>query len=294
MNDDISDALDSPHKTILSSPAVMLLGQPGSGKTFSLGTLAKRRKLVYLYTDPGGDESLLESLEYYKVPISQVHWHYVAPASQSWDAMTTLAEKINMMDYASLAGIKSGIDKREHRQLYEIISILSDFPCQRTGARLGPVDHLPPDEYAFAFDSISGLNQICKEAAVGAKPTLHEGEWGVAMAALEMLIRKIVASVKCPRVLIGHTEMYTDQVLGRTLFTVALLGKKLAASGVVVRNFSDVIFAYREGGKFQWSTDDDRIALKTRNLEIAEKLPPSFEPIIDRWERRVARASENK
>lgn len=272
-----------------SSPAVLLLGEPGRGKTFSLGTLAARKKLFYLYTDPGGDESLLDSLEHHKVPVSNVHWHYVQPASTDWGTLKELATKVNALDYQSLAGIKSGIDKSKHRQFFELVAVLADFTCERTGKSFGPVDSFGP-ECALAFDSLTGLNKIAKDTTVGAKPTLHEGEWGTAMAMEEVLIRQFVAAVKCPRVMIGHLDRIVNEVAGNMTFTVSLLGKKLAPQ--IPHLFSDVIFAYSEGPQFYWSTMDDRISLKTRNLPIAQKQKPDFGAIIDKWEARVKRAEE--
>lgn len=269
-----------------SAPCVMLLGEPGNGKTFSLATLAAHdhiEKLFYLYTDPGGDESLIDAMEHYNVPMDKLHWKYIPPASQGWDALEDLVTKINMRDYKSLADMKQGISKQDHRQLYEVVAALADFKCQRTGKSYGPVDEFP-DTYALVFDSLTGLNKMAREAVVGAKPTLHMGEWGVAMSAEENLIRKFCADVKCPRVMIGHLDKLMDETLGRMTLQVSLLGSKLAPQ--IPHLFSDVVYAAKDGGNFLWSTTDTRISLKTRNLPLSDKLDPDFRVILDKWLRR--------
>ena len=92
-----SEPID-PNANTLSSPAILLLGEPGAGKTFSLATAIRPNtddRLVYLYTDPGGDESLMDALEYYKVPLRQVYFRHVPPASQGWSGLLSMADQIN-------------------------------------------------------------------------------------------------------------------------------------------------------------------------------------------------------
>lgn len=270
----------------VSPPAILLLGEPGNGKTYSAATLAKHEsidKLIYICTDPGGEESLIDALQFHKVPIDKVHWRYIPPASTGWDTMEQLAQKVNMMNYLDLAGIKSGINKSDHRQMFEIIECFANFVCQRTGENLGCADEWP-SSYAVVFDSLTGLNKIAKDTAVGAKPTLHQGEWGIAMSMEENFIRKFVADIGCPRVMIGHLDKQMDETLGRQILQVSLLGNKLAPQ--IPHLFSDVIYAYRQEGKFFWSNMDSRISLKSRNLPQGDQLDPDFTPVLERWAQR--------
>jgi hypothetical protein len=280
--------IDDPKR--LSTPAVLLLGEPGSGKTFSIGTLAQRKKIFYLFTDPGGDESLIDALAHYKVPLTNVHWHYVSPAVSSWDGLFRTAETINLRNYKDLAESR-GTEKGEHKQMLQMISSLADFTDDRTGQSFGDAATWG-DDCALVIDSISGLNQLCKELAVGSKPTLHQGEWGVAMAFLESYIRKVVSSIQAFLVIIGHLESQRDEMTGRRYFTAALLGNKLASTGVVVRQFSDIIHTRQESGKFLWSTTSSEIALKSRNLPLKDNLPPDFNAIVDSYERRKKQLQE--
>ncbi len=267
----------------LSSPAILCLGEPGNGKTYAVATLLKHpqvEKLFYLFTDPGGDESLVDALQHYEVPIDNVHWHYVSPASQGWDTMQELVSKINMMNYESLAGLKAGIDKSGHRQFFELIEVLANFSCDRTGESFGASDEWP-DTYAVVFDSLTGLNKLARDTTVGAKPVMHQGEWGTAMELERNFITKFVSGIKGPRVMIGHLSKTMDEMQGRMTMQVSLLGNKLAPD--IPHLFSDVVYAYREGKDFYWRTFDDRIALKSRNLPVSEKLPPDYRPLLDRW-----------
>lgn len=288
-----STAPDVPTLTLskVSAPSVLLLGDPGRGKTYSLGTLAadsRVEKFFYLYTDPGGDESLIDSLRAHNVPIDKVHFCYIPPISEGWETLEQLATKVNTMDYEALSKIKSGINKRGNRQMYNLIEALGNFKCDRTGESFGASD-LWPDTYALAFDSLTGLNAIAKGSTVGAKPSLHQGEWGVAMSMEETLIRKFTASIKCPRVMVGHMDKQKDEYTGRMTFMVSLLGNKLAPN--IPSLFSDVVHCYSEGSSFKWATVDDRISLKARNLPLGSKLAPDFKQILDSWYSRREYAS---
>ena len=284
----------APNANTLSSPAILLLGEPGAGKTFSLATTIRPGtddRLVYLYTDPGGDESLMDALEYYKVPLRQVYFRHVPPASQGWSGLLSMADQINKFNYESLSSMKNGVDKQSHRQIYELISVLGDFKCQRTNRSLGDASTWGNDTI-FALDSLSGVNTMAKDGTVGAKPTLHKGEWGTAMALEEAFIRKVVSGIKCRRILIGHLDKVMDEVAGRMMFSVALLGNKLAPK--IPHLFSDVILAKRgDGGKHLWATTDPRISLKYRNLPSSDSLEPSFAAIWNKWEARKKRVRES-
>ena len=270
-----------------SQPCVLLLGEPGNGKTFSLGSLAadpRVEKFFYLYTDPGGDESLYDSLQHYGCPIDKVHMHYVPPAAQDFTTLKDLVFRVNSQTYETLANMKAGINKQDHRQMFHIIEHMANFKCDRTGKAFGPADEWP-DTWAFAFDSLTGLNRIAREATVGAKPTLHQGEWGVAMSMEENFIRKLCADLKGPRALIGHLDKQKDEITGRMTLQVSLLGNKLAPQ--VPHMFSDVIYCSQRDGDYKWATSDPQMSLKSRNLPLSDKLPPTFTQLLDKREERV-------
>lgn len=274
----------------VKAPAVMLAADPGNGKTFALSTLARdNRRLFYLFTDPGGEESLLDGLKHYDIPVTNVHWHYVSPSAGSWTTMLNLLEKVNAYSYESLAGIKNGINKEDHRQFFALIEACANFKCDRTGKEFGPLEELDPDTSACAFDGLTGLNKLAKECTVGSKPTLHEGEWGVGQTLEETFIRQFTSDIRCPTAITCHLTKVMNNLEGRMYFGIDVLGQKLAPK--LPHLFSDMVFCYREGKQFYWSTIDDRMSLKTRNLPLDHKIEPDFAQIIARWEQRKTQAN---
>ena len=274
-------------------PTTLLMGPPGAGKTTALATYATGshpRKMAVLFTDPGGEESFIDALERFGIPGNEldergIHWAYLSPMSATWDQLKEMGTKVSMMGYNDLTGIKSS-GKHKDTQFMKMLSILSDFKCERSGKSLGPVDQLGP-EWVFALDSISGLNTITMDMMQGYKPVAHQGEYGVAMNMEEKLIQKLISDTKCFIAMTAHVEKVTDSVTGRRSVNVSLIGQKLASSGKITRLFSDVILAVKEGDTFRWSTAAVDTDLKARALPISDKLAPDFSAIVDKYFDRI-------
>lgn len=282
------DPQNDPDPLELKAPGVLLEGAPGSGKTTALATLLNCGLEVFaVITEPGGEESLLDGVRLYKAPIDRLHWTYIAPATAPWSALTKMAERINSMGYEDLSKLKSGIDKDAYRQFFQLLGALSNFKCARTGKEYGAVDDFRGDE-CVVLDSLSGINRMAFQLTVGGKPTAHQGEWGVAMAAEESLIAKLCSDIKVPMILTAHVEPEKDEVDGSIKLMPMALGRRLAPK--LPKDFSDVVYSYREGSDFFWSTIATKVDVKTRNLPRKDKLPPNFAPVIEAWRRRVEQA----
>lgn len=252
---------------------ILLLGESGSGKTYSLRTLVDAGlELFVLQTEPGG--TVLEDL-----PKDKYHAHYISPATASWDAMKDSATKINTLSMKALAGM-DGINKREYAQWIEVIATLGNFTCDRCGESFGDVSTWDASR-VLAIDSLSGLNIMAMDLVVGSKPTKAMSDWMIAMDNLGRLINKLVTDTKCHLVLTAHLEPERDEVTGRVVNMPATLGRKLAPQ--LPRFFDNCINAVREGSNFKWSTATANTALKARDLPIDDNLPPSFKPMIERW-----------
>jgi len=252
---------------------ILLLGESGSGKTYSLRTLIDAGvELFVIQTEPGG--TVLEDL-----PKETYHSRYIAPATASWTAMADSATKLNTLSMGALAKM-DGINKREYAQFVEIITTLGNFTCDRCGKTFGDVSTWGP-ERALVIDSLSGLNIMAMDLVVGSKPTKSMADWGMAMDNLGRLINKLVTDTKCHFILTAHMEPERDEVTGRVVNMPSTLGRKLAP--LLPRFFDNVINTVREGSSFKWSTATANAALKARDLPIDDNLAPSFAAILQNW-----------
>lgn len=268
---------------------ILLVGAPGSGKTHSIRTLLDAGLEVFcIFTEPG-----MEVLG--DTPSDKLHWHYVAPSQPSWDAMIDNATKVNTFDAGALQKM-AGMNKREYAQFIDVLKVCNNFSCQRCNKEFGPIDAFGTDR-AFVFDSLSGLNIMLLDLAVGGKPIRTQPDWGVAIDTEEKFLNRLSLGMRAHFVLVAHVDRQTDQVLGGIKLFPNALGQKLPP--LIPRFFSDVIMCNVEGDKFVWSTSFTGMDPKTRNLPIAKSLPPSFVSVIENWKKQggiiipTSKVSEN-
>lgn len=259
---------------------VLLEGPTGTGKTFSIGTLVDTGlEVFYLACEPGM-ESLVAYWKDKGKPIpDNFHWHYLAPPKASFSALKEAATKINTMSLDTLAKLPDP-NRSQHNQYITLLGVLENFIDQRDGKAYGPVDEWGTDR-VLVIDPMTGLNTACMALVVGNKPVRNQSDWGIAQGQLENLLRQLTDGCRCHFVLLAHIERETDPVLGGSKITISTLGKALAPK--IPPMFSDVVLSVREGKEFFWSTANPQADLKTRNLALADKLPPSFKPIYDKW-----------
>lgn len=261
---------------------ILLMGESGSGKTYSLRSLIDTGlELFVIQTEPGG--TVLADL-----PKDKYHSHYIAPAAPSWDAMLDSAKKINTLSMGGLAKLE-GINKQEYAQWMEVISTLGNFQCERCGQSFGDVSTWDSSR-VLVIDSLSGLNLMAMDLVVGSKPVKSMADWGIAMDNLARLINKLTTDTQCHVVLTAHLEPERDEVTGRIQNMPATLGKKLPAT--IPRFFDNVIHTTREGATFKWSTGTHATALKARDLPISENLEPTFDRIIRNWRTKYAQGGD--
>lgn len=273
------------HSFKIKPPSILNMGDIGTGKTYALATAARAGlDLRCLFTDPGGEESLIDAAVKMQLPFDHIHWNYVAPASTDWATMRNVAEQITYKDYETLSKEKSGIQKAKYRQVYELLALMTNFKCAHCGQEFGPVDSWG-ENVAFAFDGFSGLNQMARDLTVGAKPSPHQGEWGVMMDVEERLINKLLSDCKCYIICTAHPEGERNELTGISEYMPALLGRKLAPK--VPRMFSDVVLSWKDGREFYWSTIKAMYRLKARNLPLEDKLPPDYKKVVDHYQSRV-------
>ena len=154
------------------------------------------------------------------------------------------------------------------------------FHCQRTNADFGCIDLFGLDR-AFVFDSLSGLNIMAMDLAVGGKPIRTLPDWGVAMENEERLINRLCLGIRCHFVLTAHLEREVDEVLGGIKLMASALGRKLSPQ--LPRFFSDVVMTVREADKFTWATASTQADTKARNLPWKDQQSPSFVPLLNQW-----------
>jgi Cdc6-like AAA superfamily ATPase len=267
---------------------VLLMGPSGTGKTYSIKTIADMGLETFaLFAEPGLETLIGAYVDNGLAIPSNLHWHYIQPTQHGFDQLKASADQIGKFDLAGLAKMKD-INRSKSNKMIDLYTCLNNFIDQKDGKEYGPVDSWGT-ERVLIIDSLSALNRIAMAMVVGTKPVRDMADWGIAQNALMALLHKLTSGCNCHFVLIAHVDREVDQILGGIKLMVSSLGKAITSQ--IPQPFSDVILSSREGDKFFWDTANSQADVKTRNLPIQGKLPATFEPIFKKWQERKAAAT---
>lgn len=272
--------------SVVRGPKVILMGQPGTGKTDAIRTLVEAGlKVFVVFTEPGM-EVLLDARRGRKVYTCAdgLHWRYHPVATPSWSDLELIAKLIHQFTYKQLTE-QAPLGREKYHAFMDVISTLGNLKCERCNTTFGPADHLEPyNEWCIVNDSMSSLSLAALYSHIGNKPGVHPGEWGICMGNLERLFNKFAYDIPSMMVLTAHIEIEPSPD-GGTKLMVSTLGQKLAPK--IPRAWSDCILAIREGENFKWSSTDPSSFLKTRNFDFSNNIPPTFVPLVQQWHKRI-------
>lgn len=269
-------ASPSTETSALSGAKIMLVGDSGTGKTTSLLTLLEAGLEVFVIaTEPG--YSVL-----YDKPNPKLHVMYVKPSYGNMHTLLQSAKNTASMTYEGLSKQQDS-SRSANNRFVPLLQGLMQFKDDRSGELFGNAGTWGTDR-ALVIDSFSGLCEAVMSMVVGMRPVVALPEYQVAQKQAYALIQQICYDFRCHFVLISHAERETDEVNGGSKIMAQGIGKKLAPQ--LPKIFDDVVLTVRNGTEFSWDTANSQAQLKTRNLAISAKLPPSFQPIIESWKRR--------
>ncbi len=276
---------------LLQPPSILLMGPPGSGKTYSLSTLLEAGLEVFVVsTEPRGIETLLDIVAAKKLDLSKLHWKYIGPARPGFQILADQGDLIARSNQEALAKQIPRI--RENPSWVEMLKTFVNFVDDKDGKSYGDVTKFRGDK-AVVVDSLSGVSAMAMDVTVGDKVTAHVGEWGIAIKAIDKFVLLCCSDLKCFFVMTAHIEKEEDPNTGLGKMMVSTLGKKLAPS--IPKYFSEVISAETDSDKdtktFRWSNNTPNFVLKNRSLPISSKLQPDFRPIVEAYKKRVASIS---
>jgi hypothetical protein len=269
-----------PKTPSLAGPNCLIMGPAGSGKTYSLGSLADAGVEVFYLGLESGLESLIGYFTDRGKPVPpNLHWHILKAPDTSFLDMAANATKINTLNLEALAKM-SDPNRSRHNQFISLLETLNNFVDQRDGKSYGAVNDWEPSR-ALAIDGLTGVNNAALSLVVGGKPVRSQSDWGIAQQQVEALLRKLCDGCPCWFILLAHVEREQDMVLGGVKLMASTLGKALAPK--IPAMFSDVILSVRDGTTWKWDTANPQADLKTRNLAISSSLTPGFKPVVDKW-----------
>lgn len=272
--------------TTLPGVNVMLMGPSGTGKTYAIGTLVDAGIEVFYFAYEAGAETLLGYFTDRGLPIpDNLHICTVRAPSASFLEMADAVRYVNTL---SFEGLIKQVDpaKSKYNQLEQFLRNFNNV-VDDTGKAWGDVQTWDSSR-ALVIDGLTGLCDSAMKACIGGKFARDQKDWGLAQNIVEGILRKITSESRFHFILISHVERETDPNGGGLKLMASALGRALAPK--LPAMFSDVILAKRIGRDFWWDTEDPAADLKTRNLPISGKIPPTFAAIIEKWKSRSGAA----
>lgn len=279
-----------PKLSPLEGPNILLEGEGGTGKTYSIGTLVDSGIEVFYL----GIESGLEALLGYWTDVRpdnpkprpvppNLHWHKIAAPKLSYKDFADQALRVNTLALDTIA--KSQDPNRPLHNLWENVSrAMFNFKDDRTGTEYGSVDDWGP-ERAIVIDGLTGLCKAAMSCVCGSRPVWNPGDYQVGQKQVEGFLRLTCDHTKCWFILLAHIEKEPDQINGGFQIGVSAIGSKLAP--LIPPMFSDVILCTREGNRWTWNTAKSGVASKARNVPWADAQKPDFGVIYRTWAARA-------
>lgn len=270
-------AVTVPPAQIIQGPKVMLLGDSNSGKTTAIRSLvAQGLEVFVLATEPGIEKILGD------VPSDKLHWHYLPPTPFSPDTLAEQQQKIHTMSYEQMTKLVTS--RNEFRQMLDVMTLIKNFKCQRTGQTYGSI-YSWDNKRAFVVDSMSGLTQMQLNAWLGTKITMGPPDYGITQKGLLNLVMSWCMALNCWFVLTAHTEKELNETTGAYQVMASTVGKALAPQ--LPKYFDEVIHTKRDGAKFSWSNITPNYLLKARMLPLSDALAPDFNELTRQWRTRT-------
>lgn len=271
----------------LAGPNILINGESGVGKTYSLGTLvdwaAKHGYEVFYLDIENSLETLLGYWRDRDLPVPDcLHWHQLRSTPVSLAQMLTGAKDTGELSY-ELMTKKMDPNRGGNNHFLRILTALSDFKDDRTGKSYGPVDKFDVKKI-FVLDSFTELSNAAAKMVVGSKPTMAPPEYGLAQNHLMNFLRLCTQGMVASFILTAHPSRDKDEVSGAVKTSVKTVGTAIQPEIPTI--FSDVIYAVREGSKFTWDTAAYGVTTKTRYLGYRAGIVPDFGQIFDLWEKR--------
>lgn len=282
----------------LAGPKVLIQGDSGAGKTYTLGTIADwaSRQSAPLSVRVLFTENGLETFKSYWVdppldaatakpirparPIPpNIAWHVASPGAQTLASLKDAAQKVGLLSYKSLTEMVDP-NRGMANPAFKMLEALENFPDDRTGAKLGNIGSWGRDTI-FCVDSLSELAEGYKRMATGNKPVMSQPEYQVAQNNLINFLRFLTQGPKFTLVMTAHLQKQVNELTGGTTLMTSAIGKAIADD--IPKLFSEVLYSYREGLSWYWDTSAPNVVTKTRYLPIRAKIAPDLGYIMDKW-----------
>lgn len=253
----------------------LVYGDSGTGKTVSIASLLNvDQKVRFLAAENNAIAGIKAGLPIWKVPADKAkNLAVMVPDRPKRNAASLLAATKKLVD-TPLDTLMKAVDpnKKDFTRYLNVLKGLVEFKGE-DGQTHGSLDDWQEDT-TFVVDGLTIICEAIMQSVIGGKLTVSQPEWGVAQNQLMALIRMLTEDTRCNIVLLAHPTKEIDEVFSTTRIYPSNLGKAL--NSLIPTAFTDVVFAYRKGKDFRWSTDHNQAVTRTSHLPISSELMQDY------------------
>lgn len=276
-----------PKQRIKTTDRVILFGDGGTGKSFSLSTLFKdapeERRVVYLMTEPNAMAGLERGLDLYELNLEEGQLLYSYPRKTGKNkgfqnykrAVSTLTKTSKTVALKGNADTTMG--KENYTYFQDIIDNLDIFEgfdyATGDAVKIPGVDTLDQDD-VLVIDGLSPIIHEIWHSSVGDKLAISEYDYSIPQNTLEGMLR-VLESLTCHVILLAHEKaVYNKQ--GVLEKTVVNFGVGSARDSIFKGCFTDIIYCYTMGNKFLWAGSKPQVDCLARKIPREASLSPDF------------------
>jgi hypothetical protein len=263
---------------------ILNYGEAGTGKTYSTATLlGAGQKLRFLAAENNAIAGIqaamkeyLKQIELKKRPalLAPDQFSMMIPARPKKTLADLAAQQTKFVGTTLESQFKTADPQRNKYTRYlEVLKSTVAFKDSTTGVDYGSVDDWG-DDTTLVIDSLTIICEAIMSATVGGKLAISQPEWGVMQKTLVEFMRLLTEDLTCNLVILGHPTKEIDPVLGITRIYPANLGQAL--NNLLPSFFTEVVWSYRKGQEFLWSTDHKQAVTRQTVLPLKESMPQDF------------------
>lgn len=262
----------------------LIYGEAGTGKTCSLRTLLNcGQKVRFLAAENNAIEGIKTALHMWEKETKKPY-----PSAEDFALMIPSRPKRTINDLVKTqekfikvpleTAMKSvDPDRNKFTRYLEVLRATVNFKDTASGTDFGCIDDWD-DSVTLAIDGLTIICEAISQATVGGKLTISQPEWGAMQKTLVEFMRQLTEDLNCNLVVLAHPVKETDAILGTQRIYPANLGQALNNS--LPSFFTEVIYSFRSGKEFLWSTNHKQAVTRQTTLPLEEKMPQDFSQLL--------------
>lgn len=256
-----------PFKTLVN-------GESGTGKTYSIATLlACGQKVRFLAAENNALSGIYAGVAAYKGTRSESDLAIMVPKRQK----SSIADLAKLADKSLTIPVSTQLtqvdpNRKNYDRYLNVLKGLAEFQGE-DGKSYGSIDSWGLDT-TLVVDGLTIICEAIQQAMIGSKLGTTQPEFYAMQNTLQTFLRTLTEDLECNLVLIAHPDKDIDAVSGKQTIYPANIGKAL--NNKVPSMFTDVVWAFRKGKDFLWSTDHPQAVTRASNLPIAAEMKQDF------------------